>query len=293
LRELFGEAKSLGAQQLLVAGGEPFLRPDLPEVLSDAISIGLEPAITTKFPVSLELARRLKTGGLKHLCLSVDSIRVETNQVLMASNSYWPQVEASVQALKEVNLSFSIEFVATAFNHHEMEEVCEEAASLGALVFLVVPFEPVLFTIGEYSNADMTLPSGADLNRRIDELKRRFLNISVEAFEDIEGQSDAPNCDIGKTKLLFDPYGRVHRCYKLLHDKSLYGSDLKVTSIAAAWHEEVFNGKLLPDRDEYSKESCGKCGGFDACHDDGRCIFQSNLDHQTYFDQDRDCAGPH
>ena len=293
LAQLFGEAVSLGAQELLVAGGEPFLRTDLPEVLGDAIAAGLAPAITTKFPIDGALAARLARAGLRHLCLSVDSVRAETNRRLVGSASLAAQIEASVAAVTGAGIAFSIEFVATAFNHGEMEEVASWAAARGARVLLVVPFEPVLHPIGPHENAAMAVPPEAALNERIARLNARRPGITAEAFADLEARSDAPNCDIGKTKLFFGPFGRVHRCYKLLHDPGLYGPDLRRTSLAAAWHDGAFNGALLAPRRAYAESACGRCGGFEACHDDGRCIFQSQMDHRSYHDRDRACAGPH
>ena len=293
LNALFKEAASLGAEQLLVAGGEPFLRPDLPEVLGDAIAAGLAPAITTKFPITADCAKRLRRAGLGHLCLSVDSLRPDTNRRLIGSASVGPQFEMTVAALKHAGIAFSLEFVATSLNHLELEEVCEVAAALGARVLLVVPFEPVMHLIGPYSNNEMMVPPDADLPGRIAKLNAQYQTISVEAFEDIESKAEAPNCDIGKTKLFFDPFGRVHRCYKLLHDTSLFSADLRHVSIAAAWHDGAFNRQLLGERQNYAGTSCGICSKFESCHEDGRCIFQSQLDHKTYFDRDRACAGPY
>jgi hypothetical protein len=45
---------------------------------------------------------------------------------------------------------------------------------------------------------------------------------------------DELHCDIGGTKLFFTPSGRVHRCYKLTEDETLFGLDLSVHSIAVA-----------------------------------------------------------
>jgi len=293
LREIFEEADSLGAEQLLVAGGEPFLRKDLPEILGDAINSGLQPLATTKFPINENIAYRLRAAGMRHLCLSVDSINAETNQNLVGSSAIGPQLNASVAALKSAGIEFSFEFVATSINHQELEEVAQWSADSGARVLLVVPFEPVLHLIGRYTNEQMLLPEDSNLLGRIERLNDQHLELSVEAFEDIGSKPAAPHCDIGKTKLFFDPFGRVHRCYKLLKDKTLFGPDLRKVSVAAAWHSDEFNSRLLASKKKYSKATCGTCGAFQSCHDDGRCIFKSKLDHGTYFDRDRSCRGPY
>jgi hypothetical protein len=56
LARIFAEAATLGAEHLVIAGAEPLLRSDLPEVMGDAIKHGLTPFLTTKHPISQQLA---------------------------------------------------------------------------------------------------------------------------------------------------------------------------------------------------------------------------------------------
>ena len=60
LQKIFKEAATLGAEHLVVAGAEPLLRADLPEVMGDAIANRLTPFLTTKHPISKQLALRLQ-----------------------------------------------------------------------------------------------------------------------------------------------------------------------------------------------------------------------------------------
>jgi MoaA/NifB/PqqE/SkfB family radical SAM enzyme len=293
LRDIFAEAATLGAEDMLVAGGEPFLRPDLPEVMGDAIAQGITPGVTTKYPIRSGLARRLAEAGLPHICLSVDSFSPDTNALLVGSPAYGEQVRASAINLTRVGIEFSIECVVTPFNLDDLEAVVAEAQALGAKVVQVVPFEPVRRPIGTVSNESMTLPDASGLDRRLDRLRADYDRVSIERFHQLGQDTRAGhNCDIGMTKLLFTSDGVVHRCYKLINDRSLRGADLKTTTVAEAWHDPGFTRTIRPDRAAYAGSACSACSRFSGCHDDGRCLFQSQMDHGTYYDRDRACAGP-
>lgn len=293
LNEIFAEASSLGATALLVAGGEPFLRFDLPEVLGDAIRNGLHPGVTTKYPVSWELAQRIANAGMTHICLSVDSFNEQDNAALVGSANYGEQVRTSVKHLEKASVAYSFELVLTRLNRHALESVIAEGERLCALSVLVVPYEPVTKTIGDYRNEDLALPVGYDLNTRLHRLRKKYTQIKVERFEYLGEESrQQSNCDIGLTKLFVNATGRVHRCYKLLDDPTLSGADLNTASVAEAWHDPSFNAMIHPPLIAYGESDCSGCTRFSQCHSEGRCIYKAFVDHQTYYSKDRNCDGP-
>ncbi|VAW71965.1 hypothetical protein MNBD_GAMMA12-2978 [hydrothermal vent metagenome] len=294
LKNIFMEASSLGAEMLLVAGGEPFLREDLPEVLGDAIALGIEPGLTTKFPVSVSLAERLKTAGLKHICLSVDSFIADENLKILGSKSYGEQVRQSVENLIHVGIQFSFEIVLTQLNYLTLHKVIAECAKLQAVVVQVVPYEPVLNVIADYDNKDLLLPEHYNLDRDIDQLQSRYPAIDIQKFVQLgsEASTHSCQCDIGISKLLFSPDGSVHRCYKLLNDKRLTGENLSKVSVAEVWHSHRYSRQVQPAKEVYKNSQCFSCAKFSSCNEDGRCIFQSYLKHDTYYSADRECGGP-
>jgi len=291
LRRIFAESASLGATDLLVAGGEPFLRDDLPEVLGDAINQGLNPGITTKFPLTATLAHRLANAGLRHICLSIDSFSPDDNALLIGSRNYAAHVLSSVENLVEAGLAFSFECVVTRLNTHALESVIAKAEQLGAQVVQVVPYEPVLHLIGPYQNEFLMLPREYPLDENIRRFSAKYPGVEIEKFEKLgDGCRGDFHCDIGMTKLLFTSRGKVHRCYKLLEDQELAGSDLNHVSVAEAWHDPGFTEVVRPPHVAYSDSPCITCTNFDNCHESGRCIYQSYVDHQTYYSTDRNCG---
>lgn len=291
LRELFQEARSLGTRSLLVAGAEPLLRPDLPEVLADAIDAGLDPVLTTKHLISAPLAERLARAGVVHLSISLDSTEDEVNASLVGSRSYLAQVRASIRHLRAAGVAFSLQAVASQLDPWGFESVVAFAAEEGARVIQVVPFEPVLHPIGAARNSDMLLPSDAEVRARVAELRGQHHGLEIQLFEQLgSGDRSGFQCDIGMTKLFFLADGVVHRCYKLRHDDRLRGRSLVDVGIAAAWHDPGFREIISPPGELYEGSACHGCESFSQCHADGRCIYQALVDHGRYHAPDRKCA---
>jgi MoaA/NifB/PqqE/SkfB family radical SAM enzyme len=293
LQLIFAEAASLGAEYLLAGGAEPFLRGDLPEVLGDAQRSGLTPLVTTKHPMTEELARRLAEAGVRHISLSLDSMDPDENRLLVGSAGYPEQVRATAARLRSAGVAFSIQSVLTPRNLHSLEAVAAFAVRSGARLMQVVPFEPVRTPIAGLRNHDMELPRENLVDQIVDRLKRKFPGCRVERFEFLGTGSRADyHCDVGMTKMFFLPDGVVHRCYKLTADARLRGPDLKQVSVARAWHDPGFRHLLFPPAEDYHGTACSQCGSFRSCHHDGRCIYTALVRHGRYAAPDRDCGGP-
>ena len=267
LSRIFREAASLGANRLLVAGAEPLLRPDLPEVLGDAISAGLLPLLTTKHRVDHLLAVRFASAGLRHVSFSLDTMDPRESRQLIGNPDYPEQVRRSIASLREVGIAFSVQAVITRLNAGALRQVVRFAVEEGARVVQVVPYEPVRSPIGPYRNEDLLVPDRTFIETEIEQFGTDAPGLKVELFEELgSGSCDAYQCDIGMTKLFFLPDGVVHRCYKLTADPRLRGRDLRTTSVAAAWHDPGFRTVISPPRENYEGTSCALCPVFRLPH---------------------------
>lgn len=294
LSRIFAEAATLGAEHLVVAGSEPLLRPDLPEVMGDAIACGITPFLTTKHPIDQDLAHRLAIAGVKHVSLSLDSVSQNRSLTMIGSDIYPKQIRRSIAHLVDAGVSFSFQTVATALNLDDLHDVGRLAVELGAKVMQVVPFETVRRPITKYDNDSMLLEDTDVVRRCVEELATAYPSVRFELFEKLgTGARSQFHCDIGMTKLFFLPNGVVHRCYKLVDDSTLTGRDLRECTVAEAWHDPGFGVKIAPPRVLYQASACGACSRFDTCHSDGRCIYEASVTHESYYDQDRSCNGPY
>lgn len=290
LKVLFEEAVDLGAVTILVSGAEPFLRPDLPEALGLAIDAGLSLLLTTKYPISANIAERLARAGVNHISLSIDSLDSDENACLVGSRTYASQMRRTVRNLHSAGVEFSVQSVVTQHNVRSVAAVAKFAEREGARVMQLVPYKDVRNPIAALSNADLRLQEVSLVDELCDGLAQKHPQIQIQRF--VEAANDGGfHCDIGQTKLLILPDGVVHRCYKLTSDASLRGMDLKEVSLARGWHDPGFVEIALPAAHVYAGTVCGSCGSKPNCDRSGRCIYDAAVNHGRYAVPDRNCSG--
>jgi radical SAM protein with 4Fe4S-binding SPASM domain len=290
MMQVFEEATDLGARQLLLSGAEPLLREDLPEAIVSAIERGLDILLTTKYPISQHLARRLAQAGLRHVSLSLDSLEPDENRQLIGSAQYASQMTAAMENLRDAGVLFSIQCVVTPFNLRSIPALARFAEQRGAMVMQLVPFKDVRSPIGGLNNRELRLPTDALVERLCDELSQITKSMRIERFKEAS-DTGTFHCDIGQTKLLILPDGAIHRCYKLTSDAALRGKDLNFVSVAHAWHDPDFVDAILPESRLYEDVPCGTCGSKSRCDRSGRCIYDAHVHHGRYAAPDRRCGG--
>jgi MoaA/NifB/PqqE/SkfB family radical SAM enzyme len=73
-REIISELGELGTKKVHFSGGEPMLRPQLPDLVAHAASLGIRVTLTTNGTlIDKEKARRLIEAGLRGVNVSIDS----------------------------------------------------------------------------------------------------------------------------------------------------------------------------------------------------------------------------
>ena len=290
LQTLFAEARALGTEGVLLSGSEPLLRPDLPEIIGDARRLGLEVLLTTKHPISANLAHRLRDAALPSIALSVDTLDADISASLIGSSSYPEQVRSTVANLRNAGVGFSIQAVLTPQTAAHFDALLCFASKNEAAAIQLVPFEPVMSPIAPFDQDELHVAREV-ADDIVAKAQADFPGLRVTLFDKAaEGECSGVHCDIGATKLFFTPSGRVHRCYKLTHDHSLNGPSLTEVGIAEAWHGRAFGATLLPSRDDYAGSACGTCGNFGSCNRSGRCIFEAKSRFGRYAAPDRPCA---
>ncbi|GJQ60249.1 MAG: radical SAM protein [Candidatus Scalindua sp. AMX11] len=290
LKKIFNEASTLGCEYLLIGGAEPLLRRDLPKIMGDSIKSGINPLLTTKGPISEELALQFAEAGVRHISLSIDSVDRKINKTLIGSGRYATQVKKSVVNLQKAGVAFSIQTVLTSFTLSGMDKVAAFAAKFGAKVLQFVSFVPVVSPMGKYTNEDMEIKREAEVERKLEQLSNKFSYLRIEKFRGLDKDlNKGYTCDIGKTKLFFLPNGIVHRCYKLIHMDHLRGEDLRKVSLARAWHDPKFANIISPPHNNYKGSECHACGKFLLCHEKGRCLYKAWDRYGRLEAKDRDC----
>ena len=92
----FREARALGVLQLALTGGEPMLRRDLVELCAGARDAGLYSSlITAGTLLTRERAQELKSAGLDHVQISIQSPDAEDNDRIAGNRSFAKKIAAA------------------------------------------------------------------------------------------------------------------------------------------------------------------------------------------------------
>jgi len=100
-RRLLRVAASLGVRKVRFTGGEPLLRKDLPDLVAEARTAGIEDlSVTTNGHLLTEMAGPLAKAGLSRVNVSVDTLRSDRFQAIARRGSLDAVLEGIREALR-------------------------------------------------------------------------------------------------------------------------------------------------------------------------------------------------
>ena len=122
IAEILRVAGKFGIRQVKFTGGEPLLRPDLPEILR-AVPRTMECSLTTNGTLLAGCAGDLKEAGLSRVNVSLDSLNHETYKRITGSDRLSDVIEgidaALVAGLRPIKLNM---VVLSGINESEVED---------------------------------------------------------------------------------------------------------------------------------------------------------------------------
>src|SRR5918996_295168 len=128
----FQEARALGVLQLALTGGEPMLRRDLDELCAGARDAGLYSSLITAGTLfTRERAQALKSAGLDHVQISIQSPDAADNDRIAGNRSFEKKIAAAGHA-KALDFPLTINCVLHRQNLDWIEQMLELALDLGA-----------------------------------------------------------------------------------------------------------------------------------------------------------------
>lgn len=272
------EMAQIGAADLYLTGGEPFLRPDLPELIEEASRVRVRTHAVTKYLVSPQFAARLARAGITSVMVSIDDYRPKEAAALAGSPGYLGEASQTVRALLEAGIDVSVNAVLTRLNVDHLEPLASYVAGLGVKRLKISPFT---------SPYPRRLPAERLLttervDKHVEELQRSFggRGLAVE----LGGEQDPVTevacgssivCEIGTRTLDVLPDGSVSRCHYLPGVEELKVGSLRSQTILEVWEDARLRALSRPDRDAFSGTDCSSCEGHQACNARGRCYVSS------------------
>jgi PqqA peptide cyclase len=166
----FREARALGVLQLALTGGEPMLRRDLVQLCEGARDAGLYSSLITAGTLFTRArAEALKSAGLDHVQISIQSPNAEENDRIAGNRSFEKKI-AAARIAKELDFPLTINCVLHRQNLDRIEELLDLALDLGAQRLELANTQYYGWAI---ANQEALMPSWEQL-RRGEEAVQRF-----------------------------------------------------------------------------------------------------------------------
>ncbi len=167
LTRLFAD---MGVQKLRITGGEPLLRPELPDLIGDLSGIdGLDDiALTTNGILLAQHAAALKAAGLDRVTVSLDSLDPQVFEAMSGGRGSPGKVLKGIAAAREAGLGpVKINVVVKrGVNDHTVLDTVEHFRGSGVIVRFIEYMD--VGTINDWHVRDTV--SSADLLQQISEL---------------------------------------------------------------------------------------------------------------------------
>lgn len=144
-KALLEEAASFGDGQLVVlSGGDPLVRDDIPELIEYGTDLGLRMTLTPSGTSSLsrEMIETLDRAGLKRLAVSLDGSSIERHDSFRGEEGTFEQTVAAARQARERGLPLQVNTTVTQETVDDLPAIADLVADLGAVlwsVFFLVP----------------------------------------------------------------------------------------------------------------------------------------------------------
>ena len=145
-RQLLDDLASFGAPRPLVVltGGDPFERPDLPELVAHGTGLGLSMALSPSVTDRLtrEVLVELYDAGAKAISLSLDGATAQTHDSFRGVDGVFDDTMDAARMVRDVGFRLQINTTVTRSTVHELPQILKTVLELGATlwsVFFLVP----------------------------------------------------------------------------------------------------------------------------------------------------------
>ena len=122
-RRLIDDLSNMGVPVLLFSGGEPLMRPDMPELAEYAVKKGMRAVISTNGTlITREIARTLKNIGLSYVGISLDGMK-DINDRFRGVEGAFDDALKGIQNCQEAGIKVGLRFTVNRFNVNEIPAV--------------------------------------------------------------------------------------------------------------------------------------------------------------------------
>lgn len=275
VRRLIRGLYRLRVERVCLSGGEPFLHPNLTEIVRqiascgmavDIYSCGIQKEAGVPKPLSIEQLSAMKDNGLRSLLLNVQSVNESTYDCITQSKGHFPLLRESIANAIACGIRTEIHFVPMQQNIHDAEDIIRFAERVG--IEQVNFLKLVLHGRAQENEQELMIGDGelAALCSRLVDLQAKGKSIRLGLPLSIHGNT--PPCHAVREKLYIKFDGSVFGCeaFKYIPFRDGDGNPVLPDNILEKDIEEIYRNSeylkrslQLVEQYEAYRISCENC----------------------------------
>lgn len=266
---LISEIKKLGTQRISIAGGEPFICPDLFDVLDACRENNIDVSITTNGTLfTPAIISRLNKYSLKNLTVSFDGGTISSMDSIRGKGTYDLVVSGLKLLREQYNNSYSIKTTLMKNNIHEIEDIIKIAIENNCQT---VKFNCVREDGRATTNSNIVLLNSEEyvsVIEHIERIKNKYKSqiqikapLNVFCEEEYDYIEDLGfGCFAGKESLCINPIGDIKPCSHF--PSEFICGNIRDKSLLDIWHNSdiLYHFRHLSGNDQ-----CNNCDQYDMC----------------------------
>lgn len=268
-KEVVDGVKKLGLKTICFSGGEPFLHPDIIEMVQYVYSKGLQCYIYSsgiymdskknRSSIPEKILAKIQ-GKVTKIIFNMESTDECTYNLIMGTQGCMGFLEQSIKSATNRGIVVEGHFVPMKLNQNQIEDMVEFCERLG---FSKVSFLRLVMHGRALNNKDRLLLSDEEMKNieeRLEKLSRNkpsFIRIGVPLF----GETKEIHCEAANGKLNIRYDGSVYPCEVFKNNRISILNEVKPDNIFEKAIEDIYSNSayLKNVRCLVEKFSCGNC----------------------------------
>ncbi len=213
---LLDQIADAGCLNLLFTGGEPFLRPDFPEIYRHAKERGLLVTVFSNGTLITEkIIELFKEFPPFEVEISLYGAAAPTYEKITRVAGSFEKCMSGIRRLLDSGIRVNLKTILMTLNRHELSEMQDIAERSGARFRFDAAISPCIN--GDKSPLDLRVPPEEAIEKEFSDPKR--VRLWKKYFRGIGGRvltDDLYGCGAGVTGFHVDPSGGLHPCMMTL-----------------------------------------------------------------------------
>lgn len=283
-KELLRQAKDCGMETVSFSGGDIFCRSDALELIECTLSMGMNPNIPTKYPLSKAQIKQLSGMGLSSIQISIDALNPDIIDNLIAFRpGYGNEILQTIDNLGDAGIRVRTNSVLTPYNINDAINLARYLARLTH----VFKCNFTCYGRSLYCHDDSLFCSPEDIIKFEDDFnkikgdfpEKFFFSGLIRDPYNGDGSERASlfakraMCSANRSSFVVLPDGRVTICEELYFHESFILGDLNNQSLIEIWNSPKAKELADPSQSSVPDGACKDCSDFSICHKGlGRCF---------------------